>query len=285
MKRTALALSILALCTGAVLGTAQAQNAPVSGKFISSQPAPVVVQPQPVLVQPAPVLVQPAPVIMQPPVVNQAPYGNPDRNGDQHISRREAREHPFLKRNFKEIDTNRDGFLSRDELRVFHSKNRLDTNGDHVISRFEARGHPFLESHFHEIDTNRDGLLSPQERRAYKGWGPGMGYGSRGSVDQNNDHHISRDEARGHPFLQRNFREIDTNRDRYLSREEMRAFHSKNRLDTNGDHMISRYEAIGHPVLEARFNEIDTNRDGALSPQERQAYFNQRRPGPPPHMR
>jgi hypothetical protein len=65
----------------------------------------------------------------------------------------------------------------------------------------------------------------------------------------------------------------------------MRAFHSKNRLDTNGDHMISRYEAIGHPVLEARFNEIDTNRDGALSPQERQAYFNQRRLGPPPHMR
>jgi hypothetical protein len=44
---------------------------------------------------------------------------------------------------------------------------QLDTNKDGHITREEARNSPALTRRFNEIDTNGDGILSPEE---LKGW-------------------------------------------------------------------------------------------------------------------
>ena len=55
----------------------------------------------------------------------------------------------------------------------------LDTNNDKQISRDEAKGKPRLTKNFDAIDTNKDGQLSRDEmmayRKAHKGEGEGAG--------------------------------------------------------------------------------------------------------------
>jgi hypothetical protein len=103
-----------------------------------------------------------------------------DANGDGLISRAEAASLPRLARQFDEIDANRDGQASQDELRAFHEKRRaehgqrraehlkkMDADGDGRISRAEAQANaPRLFSHFDEIDANKDGFVTPDEMRA-----------------------------------------------------------------------------------------------------------------------
>jgi hypothetical protein len=64
-----------------------------------------------------------------------------DLNGDRMLSRQEAQSHKHLARRFDSIDTNRDGELTRDELRAWHAAhpkgehagaNRSATNFDAV---------------------------------------------------------------------------------------------------------------------------------------------------------
>jgi EF hand len=50
---------------------------------------------------------------------------------------------------------------------------------------------------------------------------PGQGLKA---LDTNGDKMISRDEAKGHPKLEKHFDAIDTNKDGQLSREEMKAY-------------------------------------------------------------
>ena len=47
-----------------------------------------------------------------------------DTNHDRMISRDEARGRPRLARNFDAIDTNKNGQLSRDELKAYHQAHR-----------------------------------------------------------------------------------------------------------------------------------------------------------------
>jgi EF hand len=51
-----------------------------------------------------------------------------------------------------------------------HGKNmkELDTNKDKMISRDEAKGRPHLTKNFDAIDTNKDGQLSRDEMKAYR---------------------------------------------------------------------------------------------------------------------
>ncbi len=90
-----------------------------------------------------------------------------DTNGDKLISREEAKANPHLAQNFDKMDANKDGQLSRDEMKAFHKANKADLDGDGNISKAEAASKPNLAKHFDQIDTNKDGILTPAERKAW----------------------------------------------------------------------------------------------------------------------
>ena len=103
-----------------------------------------------------------------------------DTNGDGLISRAEAAALPRLAKHFDEIDTNKDGQVSADEMRASHEKRRadhmkkVDVNGDGLISKAEAQATaPRLFEHFDQLDTNKDGQISKDEMHAARGAGKG----------------------------------------------------------------------------------------------------------------
>jgi Ca2+-binding EF-hand superfamily protein len=133
---------------------------------------------------------------------------------------------------------------------------------------------------------------------------PHHGHGPKGErgiakLDKDGNKSISRDEAKGHPHLEKDFDVIDTNKDGQLSPDELHAHMKKmrgerkgehkgdhmgehksdgkhqgspiKRLDTNKDGQLSREEAKGHPMLEKNFDRIDANKDGQLSEDELKA--------------
>ncbi len=97
---------------------------------------------------------------------------------------------PRLAEKFDQMDTNKDGQLSRDEMKAWkkthkhaHKKGNkadrqakaaerfkhADTNGDGKISRAEAeKNAPRLAKRFDAIDANKDGQLTQDELRAYR---------------------------------------------------------------------------------------------------------------------
>jgi hypothetical protein len=96
-----------------------------------------------------------------------------DTNKDSLISRDEAAKHPKLAGKFDQIDVNKDGFLSQNEMQTFAQANRMDQDGNGSITREEATKHPKLAENFDKIDTNKDGVLSRDEMKAArKAMGP-----------------------------------------------------------------------------------------------------------------
>lgn len=106
-----------------------------------------------------------------------------DRNGM--LSRSEVeRGLPGIAPHFSEIDRNRDGSLSPEELRAWSSSRkvekrkseggfaehfrRADTNGDGALTRAEVdKSLPRLGAKFDRIDANHDGKLTQDELRRY----------------------------------------------------------------------------------------------------------------------
>ncbi|HZZ93270.1 MAG TPA: EF-hand domain-containing protein [Usitatibacter sp.] len=76
-----------------------------------------------------------------------------DTNGDGLISRDEAKALPRLAKHFDQIDTDRNGQISPEELKAAHQKmraamfDRMDANHDGVISRDEFNA--FHAGHHH----------------------------------------------------------------------------------------------------------------------------------------
>jgi Ca2+-binding EF-hand superfamily protein len=100
-----------------------------------------------------------------------------DTNGDGLISRAEAAALPRIAKHFDEIDANKDGQVSKEELRAFHEQKQaahaaerfksLDADGDGRISKAEAQAKaPRLFAHFDQLDANGDGFITPEEMKA-----------------------------------------------------------------------------------------------------------------------
>ena len=74
-------------------------------------------------------------------------------------------------RHFDTADANRDGQLSRDEMRAFHqaqrAKLRGDLDGDGKVSRAEFLAK--AAERFERLDANRDGFVSADEAKASRG--------------------------------------------------------------------------------------------------------------------
>jgi len=96
-----------------------------------------------------------------------------DSNGDGIVDRTEAAQHPRLAGKFDELDKNKDGKLTKDEMPARHghghdkpghgpreAMSRLDTDKDGRISRAEATaGEGRMASHFEQMDANKDGYV------------------------------------------------------------------------------------------------------------------------------
>lgn len=118
-------------------------------------------------------------------------FSKADTDGNGMLSRAEVEKSlPRLAKQFERIDTNKDGQLSRDELKAAkkahkhahrkgHKADRqtkaaerfrhADTDGDGAISRAEAeKNAPRLAKKFDLIDANKDGKLTQEELRAYR---------------------------------------------------------------------------------------------------------------------
>ena len=114
-----------------------------------------------------------------------------DADGNGTLSRAEVEKAmPRMAEKFDQIDTDKDGQLSRDEMKAWKKTHKhahrmgnkadrqaraaerfkhADTNGDGKISRAEAESNaPRLAKKFDAIDANKDGLLTQDELRAYR---------------------------------------------------------------------------------------------------------------------
>ncbi|KAF1055434.1 MAG: hypothetical protein GAK43_00228 [Stenotrophomonas maltophilia] len=98
-----------------------------------------------------------------------------DTNGDGVIDRQEAAAAPWLAQHFDQLDKNKDGKLSADELPHWKRGHRglgghgerwakLDTDKDGRISRAEAQADPRLAARFDQLDLNKDGYLDKADR-------------------------------------------------------------------------------------------------------------------------
>lgn len=101
-----------------------------------------------------------------------------DANGDGVITKAEAAAFPRLAARFDELDKNKDGKLSRDEMppRAGMGPGRfeaLDANKDGRISKAEAQADKAgVAARFDQLDKNRDGYLDRSELFSRK---PGEG--------------------------------------------------------------------------------------------------------------
>lgn len=109
---------------------------------------------------------------------------------------------------------------------------QIDTNRDGAISREEAGAAPMLSSRFDEIDSDKDGRVLPAELKAYakthrNSMDGEKGMKGRNKLDANQDGEVTRDEVAGHPKALAKFDAADTDKDGRLSREEARAAKGK----------------------------------------------------------
>jgi Ca2+-binding EF-hand superfamily protein len=148
-----------------------------------------------------------------------------------------------IKQHFGALDTNRDGFVTKEEAAAEKAKMAGDMR----------------DRHFKEVDTNADGTISrPEFDAAHTKMKPGgadvPGIAEHEGAEVERDAQEAKDAKgnkikRGRPVMQEG---------------DMFA-----RADKNGDGKVSIAEALAGPL--ARFDAADTNHDGTLSPEERKA--------------
>lgn len=114
----------------------------------------------------------------------------------------------------------------------------IDTNKDGAITRDEAAAAPKLSAEFDQVDADHDGRITPAELKAYakthrKGEGkadkPGK-TGKAGGFDQmdaNHDGVVTRDEIAAYPKMAKRFDAADADHDGRVTPEEYQAFKGK----------------------------------------------------------
>jgi hypothetical protein len=102
-----------------------------------------------------------------------------DKDGSVSLPEAQAKS-PRLTEMFQDIDENKDGLLSRDELKAMHGKKfekrvnlaekftEADKDGDSRLSTTEAAGVPFLSEHFADADKDGDGFVTQEELKGVK---------------------------------------------------------------------------------------------------------------------
>jgi Ca2+-binding EF-hand superfamily protein len=184
---------------------------------------------------------------------------------------------------FDQLDTNRDGFLSKAEVQSLG-----------IVVTGAAPPAESAVAMFQRLDTNRDGFLSKGEAGTTFNTIPG---GSFDAFDTNKDGFLTLNEAMPHlQWLQNrsasgvfSFDALDINRDGLLSRSEAQPLISSlrmaggrwvvvttassfDRLDIDRDGFLTRSEAAPF-INSATFDRYDTNRDGFLSRSEADPLF------------
>ena len=109
---------------------------------------------------------------MTPPATSAQRPAKLDTNGDGVIDRSEAAANPRLAAKFDELDRNKDGKLSRDEMPRWQHGRRGHGGGAGPgwtstrtrISRDEAKADPRLAARFDQFDLNKDGYLDKADR-------------------------------------------------------------------------------------------------------------------------
>lgn len=183
---------------------------------------------------------------------------------------------------FDMVDANKDGFLTRDEVKSAHMKKfiEIDINKDGIVTKEEMHGHhkaqmekmkgKLLEKRVAHLDEDKNGFISKEE------WINGPERAKKMAQEM----HAKR------------FDEIDTNKDGKLTEVELQAVkghkmgHKKGGLmemrikndgmkkhgpnpDTNNDGKITKaeWEAMPMPM----FDNGDANKDGKISREEAQS--------------
>jgi len=143
----------------------------------------------------------------------QKPATRMDANGDGVIDRQEAAAHPFLAQRFDELDKNKDGKLSRDELPRWHARGG---EGQRGMGRHHGGRHGggFMAM----MDSDHDGRISAAENKAFFE-----------RMDVNKDGYIDRAdrEMRAQQRRQEWFNAADTDKDGKLSQAELDAARAK----------------------------------------------------------
>ena len=103
-----------------------------------------------------------------------------DKDNDGSLDRDEANALPRVAKHFDEIDADKDGKLTLEEIYASARKvakhmeqernarfESADKDKDGTLDREEAKALPRVSAHFDEIDADKDGTVSQQEIRAY----------------------------------------------------------------------------------------------------------------------
>ena len=159
-----------------------------------------------------------------------------DKDGDGKVSKAEFTGQPQM---FERLDTNKDGFLTKEEAAKFPGGPpggapggamverimAMDKNGDSKVSKDEFTG---PEGMFERLDANKDGFVTKDEAAKLQGGpdgGPALAERFK-EMDENSDGKLSKDEFPGPPPA---FERFDTNQDGFLTLDELRAgFRARN---------------------------------------------------------
>ena len=104
-------------------------------------------------------------------------------------------------------------------------------------------------------DASAPAASAPAAQSSARADKPGH-HGGFKAIDTNGDGQISRDEAKGHAWLEKNFDQIDTNHDGQLSKDELAAWHKAHKGEMH-EKMEQRFDA--------KFKAADKDNDGSLT--------------------